>query len=302
MVRTKKLNMNIKKMFNKKSNLILSFLLLMCLLIGFNIYKCQTYSEITQHNIDSSKIDNKLVVLHLSDLHNRTFGDYNSELIDMSRDASPDIILLTGDLINMDEEDTTVAEMLISDLIDIAPVYVSMGNHEVAYEENFGISLTEVFEDAGAVVLDREYVDIEVNNQKLRIGGIYGYCLPAKFFETGEADPEECAFLSDFQDTERYTILMCHMPVCWMINEGLDEWDVDCVFAGHAHGGQIILPFIGGVYAPDMGLFPGRLEGVYSSKDKEKHLVLSRGLGSEGIVPRINNRPEIVVTKIQPIN
>ena len=267
-----------------------------------NIFVSKDILETTNYSLYASKITQSVQVVHLSDLHNMSFGDQNANLIKACNEQNPDVILLTGDLINMDEEDTSVSVNLISDLTDIAPVYVSMGNHEVAYEQNFGISLTEVFEDAGAVVLDREYVDIEVNNQKLRIGGIYGYCLPAKFFETGEADPEECAFLSDFQDTERYTILMCHMPVCWMINEGLDEWDVDCVFAGHAHGGQIILPFIGGVYAPDMGLFPGRLEGVYSSKDKEKHLVLSRGLGSEGIVPRINNRPEIVVTKIQPIN
>ena len=278
----------------KKLYLLLIVFLLICLTF-LTVYTSIYSLENTKNIIETNETSRDICILHISDLHNKSFGDNNSELLDMSRDENPDVILLTGDLINMDEEDTSIAVNLISDLTDIAPVYVSMGNHEIAYEENFGISLTEVFEDAGAVVLDREYVDIEVNNQKLRIGGIYGYCLPAKFFETGEADPEECAFLSEFQDTERYTILMCHMPVCWMINEGLDEWDVDCVFAGHAHGGQIILPFIGGVYAPDMGLFPGRLEGVYSSKDKEKHLVLSRGLGSEGIVPRINNRPEIVV-------
>ena len=289
-------------MKKSKFKVIIALMLIIGLFGLVNIFMSKDIFDTTRYSIYASKITKPIQVVHLSDLHNMSFGKQNDNLIKACNEQSTDIILLTGDLINKDEEDTTVAVNLISDLTDIAPVYVSMGNHEVAYEENFGISLTEVFEEAGAVVLDREYVDIEVNNQKLRIGGIYGYCLPAKFFETGEADPEECAFLSEFQDTERYTILMCHMPVCWMINEGLDEWDVDCVFAGHAHGGQIILPFIGGVYAPDMGLFPGRLEGVYSSKDKEKHLVLSRGLGSEGIVPRINNRPEIVVTKIQPIN
>lgn len=287
----------------KKIYKVIIALMLIIGLFGLvNIFVSKDILETTNHSLSTSKITKPIQVVHLSDLHNMSFGDQNANLIKACNEQSTDIILLTGDLINKDEEDTSVAESLISELTDIAPVYVSMGNHEIAYEENFGISLTEVFEAAGAVVLDREYVDIEVNNQKIRIGGIYGYCLPAKFLETKEADPEECAFLSEFQNTERYTILMCHMPVCWMINEGLDEWDVDCVFAGHAHGGQIILPFVGGVYAPDMGLFPGRLEGVYSSKDKEKHLVLSRGLGSEGIVPRINNRPEIVVTKIQPIN
>lgn len=263
-------------------------------------YNFQRILIVNKTILEPSNVTSSIRVLHLSDLHNTEFGKGNAKLIEKCKSQNPDIILLTGDLINMNAPDTDVAADLITDLTDIAPVYVSLGNHEIMNQQNFGTDCRAVFEEAGATVLDREYVDITVNDQPIRLGGIYGYCLPAKFLKTNEADPEECAFLTDFQDTDRYTILMCHMPVCWLINEGLDEWDVDCVFSGHAHGGQIVLPFIGGLYAPDMGLFPGDLKGVFDSKDNTKHLVLSSGLGSGTWVPRINNRPEIVTVEITP--
>lgn len=283
----------------KKHKHILIIILIIIFVVGaLSVFKSTLY--VTNHVLTTSKFAEPICILQLTDLHNTEFGKANSELIEKCRVYSPDIILVTGDLINMDETNIDVAAALITAVTDIAPVYVSMGNHEVVHEQNFGTDLKKVFEAAGATVLEREYVDITVNNQKIRIGGIYGYCLPEKFLKTGEANPEECAFLSEFQNTDRYTILMCHMPVCWMMNDGLDEWDIDCVFSGHAHGGQIILPFIGGLYAPDMGLFPGELEGVFDSKDGSKHLVLSRGLGSGTWVPRINNGPEIVTLEIKP--
>lgn len=259
---------------------------------------CKSTLYVTNHVLTTSKFAEPICILQLTDLHNTEFGKDNSKLIEKCRSQNPDIILMTGDLINMDEPDTDVAVDLISALTRIAPVYVSLGNHEIANEQNFRTDCIEVFEKVGATVLEREYADINVKNQNIRLGGIYGYCLPKKFLKTNEANLEECAFLEEFQDTDRYTILMCHMPVCWLINEGLDEWDVDCVFSGHAHGGQMILPFIGGAYAPDMGFFPGDLQGVFNSKDNTKYLILSSGLGDGSWVPRINNRPEIVVVDI----
>ncbi|MDD6212402.1 MAG: metallophosphoesterase [Clostridiales bacterium] len=252
------------------------------------------------YTIQTDKIQESIRIAHITDLHNSIFGEDNQELLDLVKEQMPGLILITGDLLNSSEINTDIATDLITNLSEIAPVYVSLGNHEAEYQQNYGTEIIPLYEDAGAVVLDSQYQDIEVNGQQLRLGGIYGYCLPAKYLETKEADPEECAFLSDFQNTDSYTILMCHMPVCWLLNGGLDEWDVDCIFSGHLHGGQVILPLIGGVYAPDMGWFPGRLKGVFSSGDGASNLILSTGLGNTEWMPRINNRPEIVTVDILP--
>lgn len=252
---------------------------------------------ITTYNL--STISPSLRILQLSDLHNSEFGTHNSRLISAVRAQSPDLILLTGDLLNSDEQRTDIATELITQLCDIAPVYCSNGNHEVEYQEKYGVDVDELYREAGAVVLEKDYRDITVKNQQIRLGGIYGYCLPGKYLETGEADLEETVFLEEFQNTDLPTILMCHMPVCWMINGSLDAWDVDYVFAGHVHGGEVILPFIGGLYGPDLGWFPGRMEGIYTSGDHQKTLILSRGLGTNEMIPRFNNIPEIVVADIQ---
>ena len=268
------------------------------LMLGISL-STSAHTLTTTHYTLSSSTVSSLRIVQLTDLHNSEFGEDNARLVSNVRAQSPDLILLTGDLLNSDEQRTDIATNLIAKLCDIAPVYFSNGNHEIEYEERYGVDIDELYREAGAVVLEKEYQDITVKNQKIRLGGIYGYCLPGKYLETGEADPEETAFLEAFQDTDLPKILMCHMPVCWMINGSLDDWDVDYVFAGHVHGGEVILPFVGGLYGPDLGWFPGKLQGLYSSENGEKTLVLSRGLGTNESIPRFNNIPEVMVVDIQ---
>lgn len=297
------LKCNLLSSFQQRKMFLLSgivVLLIVGLVIKNNLYESEYSLSSISYEIKADKIQKSIRLVQITDLHNSIFGDNNQNLLDLVAEQAPDLILITGDLLNSDESETDIATNLISGLGSIAPVYVSLGNHEVEYQQNYGIDITQLYEDIGAVVLDRQYQDLEVNGQKVRLGGIYGYCLPEKYLETNEANPEECAFLSDFQNTDLYTILMCHMPVCWMINDGLDEWDVDCVLAGHVHGGQVILPLIGGVYAPDMGWFPGKLQGLYSSEDGSSTMVLSTGLGNTESVPRFNNIPEVVTVDIFP--
>lgn len=279
---------------------VISGLLFIGIMTCQNLEQSKYSLSCSFYQIPSDKINTPIRLLHLTDLHNSEFGENNQKLIARMASQSPDLILITGDLLNSDESGTDSVVNLISSLCNIASVYVSLGNHELEYEQNYHTDISSLYEYAGATVLNRQYEDITINNQPLRIGGIYGYCLPDKYLETGEADLGECMFLWDFENTDRYKILLSHLPIAWLKNDGLEEWDIDCVFSGHLHGGQVILPGIGGVYAPDMGWFPGRLRGVFDSKDEKRHLVLSAGLGNTEIVPRFNNIPEIVCVDLVP--
>ena len=246
-------------------------------------------------------------IVELVDLHNAVLGEDNSRLVEMVKSQKPDLILMVGDMVQQDEADLSVVTGLIRTLSEIAPVYFSLGNHEISYMENFPENdLISAVEGAGAIVLDREYKDITVKGTEIRIGGIFGYCLPAtealrKDFRDQPNRLEEMDWLLEYQDTDRLKLLMCHMPVCWIQNGSLEYYDTDVVFAGHAHGGQVRLPFVGGLHAPDQGWFIGDAEGLYTDdgaesvvKPGESVLVLSRGLGSEMKIPRFCNPPQVV--------
>lgn len=268
--------------------------------LAISIVLSQSSLMVANYSLTASKLTEPIRIVQLTDLHNSEFGEDNERLAARVADQEPDLILVTGDLLNENEERTDIAVTLIRELAPIAPVYVSYGNHEVGHERRFGTDLRTRYTEAGARVLDYEWVDVTVNGQKLRIGGIYGYCLPPQYRRTGEAREDECAFLEAFQDTERTTLLLCHMPVCWILNGSLDGWDVDLVLCGHIHGGQVRLPGIGGLWAPDLGWFPGKSAGLYFSEDGERTMVLSRGLGNTEKVPRFNNIPEVLVLDLLP--
>lgn len=223
----------------------------------------------------------------LSDLHGREFGEENRELIAQMEELQPDIICMAGDMLNGDEEDASVMLRLMEAAAAIAPTYVSYGNHEKEYEERFGVDLKPLMEAVGVQVLEREWVDLELNGRRIRIGGLYGYAMPAQ----PEFDGEEQRFLEAFQETDAEKLLLCHMPAAWIQWNSLSYWNVDLVLAGHTHGGQVRLPLLGGVYAPDQGWFPGFVSGRMELC--QKTLIITSGLGSEGFIPRINNQPEL---------
>ena len=275
-------------------SICLMFLLVLALLGVFGLYSSKYFLSESSYTVSSSKI------VQLTDLHNSEFGENNSKLVDRVAAQQPDLILVTGDLLNQDTERTDIAATLISGLKEIAPVYVSYGNHEVGHEKKYGSNLRALYTEAGATVLEYDWTGLTVKGQQIRLGGLYGYCLPGKYLKTGEARKNECAFLEEFQDTTDMTILMCHMPVCWIINGSLNDWNVDMVFAGHSHGGQVVFLNGNGLWAPDLGWFPGRVQGLFHSQDGEKTLVLSRGLGNRDTLPSFNNIPEILIADIVP--
>lgn len=245
--------------------------------------------RVTEYSIDSEKMTGGFRILLISDLHNTEFGRENEKLLCRMKETEPDLICMAGDMLNGDEQETEILVNLIEQASAIAPVCVSYGNHETEYEERYGTDLRPLLERAGAKVLEQTYIDAEINGQPVRIGGLYGYAMPTQ----PGFDGEEQRFLEKFQDTEALKILLCHMPAAWIQWNSLEFWDADLVLSGHTHGGQVKIPFLGGVYAPDQGWFPGFTDGRMAQE--EKTLIITSGLGSEGWIPRINNRPEMVL-------
>ena len=265
------------------------------------IYFCVSslFLRVEKYTLEAA-VDAPIRIVHISDLHNAEFGKNNSRLVRRIAEQKPDLILMSGDMLNRNEADTDIVTNLISDLSLIAPVYFGYGNHEKTWEQNFGIDLRETLEQAGAIVVDNDYVDLELNGSQLRIGGYAGY-YPVPHMTTSDKAQQEMdsRFAEDFQNTDRIKLLIDHIPTSWVDWEYVDKFPVDFVFSGHYHGGIIRIPILDqGVYAPYVGWFPPFTKGVYSGS--QATCVLSAGLGTEHFIPRLNNPPEIVVVDLVP--
>ncbi len=247
---------------------------------------------VTGYELDSKKIQEKFKIVQLTDLHNMEFGDKNRRLINKINKLQPNLVCMAGDMLNRDDESLTVVTDLIKQLAEKYKVFFSLGNHETDYEKNFSTDLKRPLEEAGAVVLDNEYQEIEINGNKMYIGGIssYGLIEPS-------GDGSEYRFMKEFEQLDGFKLLMCHIPAGMLLWKGLETWNVDLVLSGHEHGGQIILPVIGPLFSQDEGFFPTYTSGQYEIAGHT--LILSRGLGnSNRFVPRFNNIPEIVYTDV----
>lgn len=272
--------MAMEKLIKRNKNILQFGCFLFGVLILIAVVSWYDGEKITFYNIKELQCK----IVFLSDIHDCTV---DTTIIAKEK---PDLIAISGDIINSDCTDLSIATTLLERLTLIAPTYVSLGNHELEYEERTGEDIAAIFEKTGAVVLDKKYMDIEMNNQSVRVGGIYGYCLPERYNHDNE---DEIDFLREFEDTDSYKVLLNHLPYSWTHYGISEDYDIDLVLSGHTHGGQIILPFVGGLYDPEFGFFPGKVSGRFDSNDTT--VIVSNGIGSANeILPRLN-KPEIVV-------
>lgn len=285
-----------------KKRIFRSFLAILVVMILGGIlflttgYYASRELEVNTYSIRAN-VSESIRIVHISDLHNAEFGDNNETLVNTIAEQNPDLIFLTGDMINDDNEDIHVIILLVSQLQKIAPVYYGYGNHEVSWEENFGTELRDALTDAGAIIVEDSFVDTEVNGTDLRIGGCMGYY---RSWGMLTKDPEkqnmQASFADDFESTDRLKILLNHIPTQWVDWEHANDYDVDLVFSGHYHGGCIRIPILEqGIYAPYEGLFPKYTKGV--TEWKKATCIQTAGLGSEHLF-RIYNPPEVVVLDI----
>jgi predicted MPP superfamily phosphohydrolase len=223
--------------------------------------------ETVYYSFKSHKMNAAKRIVMLSDTHNCEPGSILSAVSPLS----PDCIAVAGDIVDRHKKAYGNAVPLLQGLCSIAPVYFSYGNHE----RRFPVLSREMIENTGAHVLDNEACD----DGDITFCGFTPYS-------------HECV-LFDLEKYSGYKILLCHNPEYYA--RFVKRFDFDLVLSGHAHGGQIRL-FGHGLFAPGQGIFPKYTKGLYDGR-----LIVSTGLKpKEGLIPRINNKRQIVVIDIAP--
>lgn len=223
-------------------------------------------------------------IAQVSDLHNTELGKDNEKLLSMLSDAEPDMIAITGDMIDSRNTNVDRALAFAKEAVQIAPCYYVTGNHE-AWTNEYS-RLKEGLTALGVTVLEDAKAQIILSEESITLVGV--------------ADPDfqtapllESKLDELISDENGYTILLSHRPERF---QAYARSNVDLVLSGHAHGGQFRLPLIGGIFAPDQGLFPKYDGGIYT--EGNTNMVVSRGIGNSIIPFRINNRPEVVLIEL----
>lgn len=220
-------------------------------------------------------------IVQISDLHNAKFGKNNQKLVDRIRECAPDMIVLTGDLVDSNHTNVDRAVQFVNEIVKICPVYYVTGNHEYWLDTSEYEKLMDGLVSAGVVILDNQVVEISRGDAKFRLVGLDDKSL---------ADGTLEALLSDEKEL---TVVLAHEPQYFARYAGTG---VDLVLSGHAHGGQFRLPFVGGIVAPDQGFLPEYTAGEYYMNGTE--MIVSRGLGNSVIPVRLFNYPEIVCVEL----
>ena len=273
---------------NKLLFSIIILVLIVLLVIVYN--KKIVISNITYKN---SKIPASFYgykILQISDLHNAEFGKNQKTLIEKTKEIDPDIIFITGDLIDSYNTNIDISMKYIDGITDIAPIYFIPGNHESRIESYN--ELCDRLTSSGVKILNNKNVFIQKDSSSI---GLIGLDDPA-FIQTSNQDELFKKLLVDLSkdiDSD-FKMLLSHRP-----EKIVDYKDakVDLVFSGHAHGGQFRIPFVGGLLAPNQGFFPKYTSGIY--KEDNTSMLVSRGLGNSIFPFRINNSPELVVVTLE---
>lgn len=263
---------------------------LLAIIIFFTVWMIWGNFAVTvsEYSIESEKLPSAFDgfrIAQVSDLHNDELGVGNSRLVAKLEETDPDIIVITGDLIDRTRTDILVAVDFAKKATCIAPTYYVSGNHEsvLSQEEydDFCAQLTGV----GVTVLENTSAVIEKDGEFITIVGVgdqnFGY------------EPSNAELLALKGDEYDFSLLLAHRPRDFY---QYATCGFDLVLSGHLHGGQFQIPFFGGLYAPSYGLFPEYDGGVYERG--ESVMVVSRGVGNSNFPIRFNNPREIVLVEL----
>lgn len=228
-------------------------------------------------------------IAHISDLHNAEYGEDNSRIVELLRREKPDIIAVTGDLVDVRHTDIDVAAELMERLTGIAPCYYVTGNHEAALGRSFA-KLEQRLTEAGVTVLRCEVVRIQRDGASIELIGLDDPDFTSRSVSQWTVLDRK---LKELDSGDGFRLLLSHRPETFSTYAANG---IDLALCGHAHGGQFRLPFIGGIFAPDQGFLPEYDAGVY--REGRTAMIVSRGLGNSAFPVRLNNRPEIVIAQL----
>ncbi len=279
---------------NKKVIITLAVIISCLILVSIYFYYENTKLQTSNYEIIKSKIPsdfNNYKIVQVSDLHNTKSRNLTDELIKEIQRERPNIIVITGDLIDANKTNIDTAINFIEKIQNVAPIYFVSGNHESSIS-NYS-KLQEKLQENNVTILDNKLEVLKINESSINLIGIDDPRMAHESFvddsEIIKAEIDKIGY-----DTNKYTILLSHRPELF---DTYVEKNIDLVLAGHAHGGQIRLPFIGGVIAPNQGLFPKYTSGIFEKN--QTNMIVSRGIGNSILPFRINNRPELVVVTLK---
>ena len=274
-----------KRKLKKRYIFLFLFFILVAWTIWGNVSVGTTYYSISSPRLPEAFDGYKIVVV--SDLHNAQFGSDNSQITNIIEKEQPDMIAITGDLIDSNKTDIDIAVSLLRRLVQIAPCYYVTGNHEAWIGSQYS-ELEEKLLEENVHILHDQVVSIEKDGQSLQLAG-----LDDPDFTDRDSAVQSSILQTKLQEMDlsgEYCVLLSHRPEAF---EAYAAEGIDLALCGHAHGGQFRLPFIGGLIAPNQGFFPEYDAGLYTRDDT--NMIVSRGIGNSIIPIRFNNRPEIVI-------
>lgn len=279
-----------------KSKIKIALLIIGVLITVFFLWVLwgNTALRLNSYSVQSDRLPksfNGYRIAHVSDFHNAEIGKGNERFLAVLEKAEPDIIAITGDIVDWRNIDTKITSDFVSKALKIAPCYYVTGNNESYIASKYDVK--KMLKDLGVIVLEDETAWLKVGEDKILLAGVDDPC-----FSDAYSSADSAAVMQDklekLTGSDSYTVLLSHRPELFDV---YCEYELDLVLSGHAHGGQFRIPFIGGVYAPDQGLFPKYDAGLYTQDNT--NMIVSRGIGNSKIPLRVNNRPEVILVELK---
>jgi uncharacterized protein len=280
----------------QKTKKRLLFFLLGIILLAYFFYFQKNSIVTTEYDFSSKKVPrnfNGYKIVQLSDLHSKLFGKNQEKLIKKVNKANPSLIVFTGDLVDSERYNEENSLVLMERLVQIAPVYYVTGNHE--WWSGEFTSLENELKNSGVHLLRGTVEELNLGEDNIQLIGIDDPAGITESYSEQEVTEEAIRnIIKEGKDDESIKILLAHRPE---LVSSYSKFPIDLVFSGHAHGGQFRIPFVGGLVAPNQGLFPEYTFGKHMV-DKTT-MIVNRGLGNSIIPIRVFNRPEIVVVTLK---